>query len=122
MPVIGRIHQHNVEIFLVQHLPVVPVQPRLFPRFLANRHQVRGVTQHPAIDIAKRDNLDGRDLNQPEQIRFAVPSTADQAHTPRLFCVKLHRRAGHRGRREAKGAALKKLATVHADLFSLPVT
>ena len=37
-----------------------------------------GLGQHLLVDVAERDDLDRRDLDQPEQVGLAVPAAADQ--------------------------------------------
>ena len=41
---------------------------------------VGGLGQHLLVDVAERDDLDRRDLDQPEQVALAVPAAADQPH------------------------------------------
>ena len=38
-----------------------------------------GLGEHLLVDVAERDDLDRRDLDQPEQVALAVPAGADQA-------------------------------------------
>ncbi len=45
---------------------------------LASGDQLGGVGQHLLVDVAERDDLDRRDLDQPEQVALAVPASADQ--------------------------------------------
>ena len=40
--------------------------------------EIGGLGQHFLVDVAERDDLDGGDLDQPEQVGLAVPSAADQ--------------------------------------------
>ena len=79
MPVIGCLDQHEVEVFLFQHVAVVTVGARFLFRELACRDHVRGFREHSFIHVAKRHHLDGRNLNQAKQITFAIPTAADEA-------------------------------------------
>ena len=54
VPVIGRADQHDVEIFLLQHLAIIAVEARLLFRDLARRDDLRRVGKHLLIDVAER--------------------------------------------------------------------
>ncbi len=82
---VGRGDQHDVEVLLLEHLAVVAVGPGLLVRCLPRRHHLGGLGEHPLVDVAERDDLDRRHLEQAEQVAFAVPAAADQADAFRRF-------------------------------------
>ena len=84
VPVVGRGDQHDVEVLLLEHLAVVAVGARLLLRRLARGDHLGGLGQHPLVDVAQRDDLDRRHLDQAEQVALAVPAAADQADALRL--------------------------------------
>ena len=87
MPVIGRADQHDVEIFFLQHLAVIVVGARLFLRSWRVATMIGRIGKHLLVDIAKGHDFDGRDLNQAEEVGFAVPAGADQARRGVFFCL-----------------------------------
>ncbi len=78
VPVVGRGDQDDVEVLLLEHLAVVAVGPRLLLRGLARGDHLGGLGEHLLVDVAERDDLDRRDLDEPEQVALAVPAGADQ--------------------------------------------
>ena len=84
VPVVGRGDQDDVEVLLLEHLAVVGVGARLLLRGLPAGDHVGGLGQHLLVDVAQRDDLDRRDLDEPEQVALAVPAAADQADARRL--------------------------------------
>ena len=101
VPVVGRADQHDVEVLLLEHLAIVAVGARRLLRRLPRRDQLGGLGEHPAVDIAQRDDLDRRDLDQPEEVGLAVPAGADQAdalpHVHQLTGVRGQARHGDGG-------------------------
>ena len=83
VPVVGGRDEHQVEVLLREHLPVVAVRARCLLRDLAARDLLGGVGEHRAVDVAERHHLDRRDLDQPEQVGLAIPAGADEADPER---------------------------------------
>ncbi len=80
VPVVGRAHQNNIEIFFGQHFAIVAVGAwRLFRR-LPRRHNSGCFAQLAFIHIAQRNHLYGGHLNESQQIDFAIPSAANQTY------------------------------------------
>ena len=72
--------------------------------------------EHRAIHIAERHDLDGRDLNEAEQIGLAVPAAADQPHTAGT-CRDSGRDQTRRGETKgSSGGGVQKLAAIHAGV------
>ena len=115
---IGRLDQHEVKVFLFQHVAVVTVGARFLFRGLARGDHVRGFREHSFIHVAKRHHLDGRNLNQAKQVTFAVPAAADEAdaffHVGKVGGVMRECRQGQRG----GGAGLEKCSAVHENPFN----
>jgi hypothetical protein len=63
----------------LEHLAVVAVGARALLRGLPRRRRCRRPRRASAVDVAQRDDLDRRDLDQPEQVALAVPAGPDQA-------------------------------------------
>ena len=103
---VGRRDLHDVEVLLLEHLAIIRVRARLLLRFLPARHDLGRFGEHVFIYIAQRDHLDGRHLDQAQQIGFAVPSAPDEAHTFR-FVVR-ESRGG-----QACGAGFDELTAIH---------
>ena len=59
VPVVGRAHQDDIQIFLGEHGAVVAEGARLLVRCLAHGHHFRGFGEHAAIHVAERDHLHG---------------------------------------------------------------
>jgi hypothetical protein len=113
MPVVGRRHEDRVEVALGEHAPVVGVGSWLPPRGLARGDLRRGVRQHPRVDVADRDDLDRRDLQEAEEGGLAVPAGADQAHAQRRR-VRERRSVSRRGRERERGRARpQELSSLH---------
>ncbi len=79
VPMVGSRDQHKVEILLLEHLAIVGIGPRRLLRRLAVADKIRSLGEHVLIDVAQRDDLDGGDLDQADQIALAIPAAADQA-------------------------------------------
>ena len=76
----------------------------------------RRLRKHARIDIAQRNHLDGRNLNQPEDVTLPIPPAPDQ---PDPFRLLIHERKGgpaDNGQSRTGGATLKELTTVHSRL------
>ena len=72
-----------------------------------------GLGEHLLVDVAERDDLDRRDLDQPEQVGLAVPAGADQAD-PLSHLGKLCNGRRQPGQRKRGGALLDEVTTIHA--------
>src|SRR5579875_328771 len=81
---VGRAYQHDVEILLLEHVAVVGVGARFLLRFLPASDNLGGIGECLLVHIAKRHDLDGRHLNEAEQIDLAVPAATDQSDTGRF--------------------------------------
>ena len=115
MPVVGRGDQDDVEVFFLEHLAVVGERARSLLRGLAVGDDVGGLGQHLLVDVAQRDDLDRRDLDQPEQVALAVPAAADQSHALGFPAGRTQSSPCRSREREARGrrAGLEELATIH---------
>ena len=85
VPVVGRGDEHDVEIFLGQHLAVIAVGPGLLLGSLAGGRQLGGLGEHLRIDVAERDHFHRGNLDQAKEVGLAVPARADQADALRLL-------------------------------------
>ena len=81
MPMIRGRDQYDVEIFLGEHLAIIPVGPRPIARLLTFLHHIRSLGDHLAIDVTERHHFHRRDLQQSKQIRFAIPTGTDQTNS-----------------------------------------
>ena len=117
VPMVRRGDQHDVQVLFLEHFAVVAVEPRLLLRRLPGRHQLRGLGEHPLVDVAQRHDLDRRHLEQPQQVALAVPAAADQPDAFRRLGGEPEGIAvdGRQGQRRRAGA--KELATIHG-IFS----
>ena len=102
---VGRGDQDDVEVLLLEHLAVVGVGARRLLRRLAVGDHLGGLGQHLLVDVAQRDDLDRRDLDQPEQVALAVPAAADQADALGFPAGRAERPSGRPDR--AKPAAIE---------------
>ena len=80
VPMVGRGDQDDVEVPFLEHLAIIRVSARLLFRELAGGDDFGCLRKHVLIDIAERDDLDRRDLNQTEQVTLAIPAAADQTN------------------------------------------
>ncbi len=119
VPVVGRGDQDDVQVLLLEHLAVVGEGARSLLRGLPVGDDVGGLGQHLLVDVAQRDDLDRRDLDQPEQVRLAVPAAADQSHALGFPAGRAEGSPRRSCEREARGrrAGLKELATIHGAFF-----
>jgi hypothetical protein len=113
MPMVRRGDQHEVQVFLFEHFAVVAVEAGFLPRPLPGSRQLGRLAEHPLVDVAQGDDLDGRHLEQTEEVALAIPAAADQAHPFRRFAgeprgVSVEGREGQRRR-----AGAKELTTIH---------
>ena len=90
MPVIRSADDDDIQVFFGEHFPVITVGTRRFARLLPLADQLRGAFEHPGINVADRDHIDGRYLHQPEHVAFAIPARADQADAPGLLADDIH--------------------------------
>jgi len=79
VPMIGRTHQHDVEVLGVEHLAVVGVSAGPFSGFLALADKIGRSSEHVLVHVAERDYFHGRHLNEAAEVGLAIPSAADQA-------------------------------------------
>ena len=93
VPMIRGSDLDNIQILFLQHFTVVGVSPWPLLRRLPGRDHIGALGQHALIDVAQRDHFNRRDLNEPEQIRLAVPASADQPHPPPLLLIESKSRA-----------------------------
>jgi hypothetical protein len=94
VPMVGRATSTTSRSFSASISPVIVIRARFLFRLLARGHQIRRLRQHIAVHVAQRNDLHGRDLDEPEQIALAIPPAADQADA-----------LGFAGRPAAKGPA-----------------
>ena len=93
VPMIWGSDLDNIQILFLQHFAVVAVRPRPLLRRLPGCDHIGALGQHSFIDVAERHHFNRRDLNEPEQIRLAVPASADQPHPPPLLLIESKSRA-----------------------------
>ena len=84
VPVIGRCDEHDVQVFLAEHLAVVAEGPRLLLRRLPLGHHLRCFGEHSFVDVAKGDDFDRSDLEETKQIRLPIPARSDHPNALRL--------------------------------------
>ena len=78
---------------------------------------VGGLGEHLLVDVAERDDLDRRDLDQPEQVALAVPAGADQADALAGIC-QLLRVGRHARQRQSGGTTGDEVTSVHARHYT----
>src|ERR1019366_9628536 len=74
---------------------------------------------HLFIDVTHRYHLDGRHLDQTEQVALAIPPRTDDADTLRLLVRHLFRQ-GLGGKAQAGGTSTQEFAAIHS-CFSSPL-
>src|SRR6185437_4135614 len=119
MPMVRRADQHDVQVLLLEHLPIVGVSPRALMRFLSPRHHLRRLRKPVLIHIAQRDDFNRRNLDQPKQIILAIPSRPDQPHAIRLLLRPIGDISAQHGGRNSRRAHLQKISSVHGNPSSL---
>ena len=114
--------RHDVEVLLLEHLAVVAVEPRPLLATSAAGDDVGRLGELLLVDVAQRDDLDRRDLDQAEQVALAVPAAADQADALGLLVGDLLGdeallRGGAAARRDtgSGGRGGDELAAVHGE-------
>ena len=113
MPMIGSADEDDLRLLVRQQLAVVAVRGWLLLRRLPLCDQLGGFAHHLAIDIAQADDLHRCDLHQVEQVRLAIPATADQAHPQRFVvrgCISPRLQRGQRHR--ATNTRFQKIAPI----------
>ena len=80
VPMVRGGNQNHVEILFLQHLPVVFVKAGDFFGELAGGGEFAGGLQHLAIDIAEGNHVHRGRLDQTHQVRFPIPTSADEAN------------------------------------------
>src|SRR5262249_19278530 len=123
VPVVRRANETDIEVLLLQHLAIVAVQPRALFRFLPLRSDVRGFLKLLLINVTERDNLNGRDLDQAEQVALTIPAAADETDAPGLLVgdflgEKFSLSSGGDGESSTSsgGRGVDELAAVHGEL------
>src|SRR5262249_44611054 len=108
VPVVGRRHFDDIEIALFQHVAVIVEKAGALVRCLSRRDDIGGIVEHFGSDVAERESFHGGDLNEPQEIRLAIPSDADQPDPPRFGLSE-----GQRGR----GSGGEEMSAVHGRLL-----
>ena len=105
---------HNVEILFLEHLAVISVEPWLLLGLLPVGDPLGGIGEHVLVDVAQRDDLDRRDLNETEQVGFAVPASADEADAQRFHVGERGSITMGRGQRQTGGCpGVEELTAIH---------
>ena len=78
VPMVGGGDEDEVGFLFGEEFLVVLVGGGRFFRDLAGGDEVGGFGYHLAIDIAEADDVDGGDLDEAEEVGFAVPAGADE--------------------------------------------
>ncbi len=123
MPVVGRGDQDDVQVLLLEHLAVVGVGARGLLRGLAVRDDLGGLGQHLLVDVAQRNDLDRRDLDQPEQVGLAVPAAADQPDALGFPAGEARGPLAPKRQSHSRGsrAGLEEFATIHGRVSRVGV-
>jgi hypothetical protein len=110
---VRRRDEHHIEIFFRKHLPVVAVGARFLFGGLPAGDLFGGVGEHEFVHVAKRNDFDGCDLDEAQQVGLSVPAASDE---PDAFSLigEIHGEAAEVGSREERGAAAEERAAVHA--------
>src|SRR5690349_8742966 len=100
MPMIRRADQHDIKLLLLEHLAVIAVGARRFGGLLPLAGDLDGLRQHVLVRVAKSDDFNRRNLNQPPQIALPIPPRTYQTDTPWLLRSKSCRHETGRGEGE----------------------
>jgi hypothetical protein len=119
MPVVRCGDQHNLQVPLFEHLPVIAVGAGLLLRGLTRRHHVRGLGQHAFVYVAQRDHFDRGDLKEAEEVALAVPTGADEPNALLLVgeLGSVSRESGES--QSCSGPGLEEGSAVHTRLCRL---
>ena len=79
VPMVGRADEDDIELVFLEHLAVVAVGARRLLRFLPLGGNLHRAGQHLLVRIAKRDDLDGRHLQEAPEIALAIPTGSRSA-------------------------------------------
>src|SRR5687768_7216614 len=101
---VGRADEDYVEVLLLQHLAVIRIGARFLSGFLPRCDEIRGAGQHLLVDVTQRNDFDRRNLDEAQQVDFAVPASANEAD-PLLHVTELSGVIGKSGNRKSGGAA-----------------
>ena len=115
---VGRGNEDDIEVLFLEHFPIVAIGARLFAGHLAARHHLGGAGKHVFVHVAERDDFDGRDLQEAEEVGFSIPAAADEADALLLVCEFSGIAAEGRPRQPCR-AELKELPTVHTASFKV---
>ena len=109
---IGSADEDDVEILLLEHLAIVAEGARSFLGGLAGGDELGGFGEHALIDVAERDDFDGRDLDEAKEVGLAVPTGADEADAE-CFLIGAGDVSAEGRERESGCAGTKKFAAIH---------
>ena len=118
VPMVRGADQHDVEIFLPEHLAVIRVGSWFLLRFLPLAGDIDGAREHLLVHVANRDDLDRRDLDEPPEVALSIPAGADQTDPPGLAVDDVEgisAKRWERGERRSGGRGLEKLAAVDVE-------
>jgi hypothetical protein len=110
VPVVGGGHLYDVELFRLEHLAIVAVGPRGLAGRLPRGHDSGCLGEHVPVHVAQRRHLHRLHLEEPQQVAFAVPAAADQAHAPRPAGGTLR---GRRRYGKTRGGSGQEIAAIH---------
>ena len=113
VPMIRCADEHEVEFIFLEQRSVIAVGLRAFARFLPFGHNIGCAGKHCAVDVGQRHYLDGGDLDESEQIHFAIPTGADQRHALGRAFGDIGRSRGDGGVSQTSRAGSQKSSTVH---------
>src|SRR5712671_1053512 len=99
----------DVQVLLLKHLAVIGEGTRFLFRSLAAGDDVGRIGKHAFVDVAEGDDLDGGDLDEPEQVGLAVPAAADETDAARLVGREAAGRVG-----ESSGGG-EELSAIHEE-------
>ncbi len=118
VPMVGRRHQYDVQIFFGQQLPIVSKGAGLFLGGLPRGDDFGRAGQHLLVDITQRHHFDRCHLDQSQQITLAIPTAADQSDSfGRLVPASSGNLRARGGPRQAASSELKKRPAIHGARF-----
>jgi hypothetical protein len=114
VPMIGGTYQHNIQVFLLKHLTVVPARARRFGAFLPLASNLDRFGQHLFVGIADGYDLNRSHLDQSPEIALAVPTGPNQSHPSPFFGGKGDRGISGSGQgNNSRGAVTQELTAIH---------
>jgi hypothetical protein len=113
VPVIRCADDDDIQVLFPEHGAVIAVKAGFLSGRLSRGDEVGRLRQHLAVDVADRDDIDRRDLNESEKVGLAIPAGTDETDAKCFLFRAVRHVAAKKGCKRSSYAGFEQFATVH---------